>query len=520
MSDNLVPKKVVDFITGSIPLRNANRYDESLACLDEALEIAPDCLPALIYKGNLLREMARFEEAATCFERSIRSAPNKDEIGRLLISTLQEALDYYDRIAATSPENTELPLKRGNVLLRLRRYEEAIVSYDHYLSVHPEDADGWNNRGNALLELDRVQEALESYDRALEIRPHAINELYNRGNVLQQLGRFEEALVSYDRVLEQKPDMAEAVMEQSRCRLAMGECASGWLLQESRWQTDQMKGTHLASTKPVWLGERNIGGKTILLWAEQGFGDTIQFLRYVPQVVQRAGLVYLRVPEALRSLCETLKCTVPILTDEESIPPHDLHCPLMSLPIPFGTTLNSIPADVPYINADPARIANWQDLLGPRSKPRIGLVWAGRRNGNRTRDMRLESLLPLTLLNVDLINLQKEIPKEDRGALAGMPELRSLGILLSDFADTAALLENLDLVISVDTAVAHLAGALGMPVWLMLRHSGEWRWLRERADSPWYPSMRIFRQKAPGDWTGVVGEIMEQLRKSFGPTLE
>ena len=250
-------------------------------------------------------------------------------------------------------------------------------------------------------------------------------------------------------------------------------------------------------------------------------GDTIQFLRYVPLAAQKAGKVILRVPAALRSLSRTLKCSISISTPEDPLPFHDFQCPLMSLPLAFGTVLESIPAEIPYLSVDAGGVETWRRRLGEQCRPRIGLVWAGRRREprNRTRDLRLEVLRPLADLDVEMISLQKEIPEEDRATLESMPQVRSLGETLVDFADTASLIENLDLLISADTAVAHLAGALGKPVWIMLRHSGEWRWLLDRSDSPWYPSARIFRERTRGDWGGVVRDVVREL-KMFEPRRE
>ena len=419
-----------------------------------------------------------------------------------------------DRILEANPENAEALVKRGDILHHLRRYDDAVHSYNRALKIQPRDKDALNRRGNALLELNRHEEALESYDSALEIAPHNAALLFNRGNVLQQLGRLDEALENYDRALSFKPDLTEAVMEQSHCRLAMGHFQTGWRLYESRWGIGSLKRKKFNSPEPLWLGEEPLCGKTVLLWAEQGFGDTIQFLRYVPLVAQIAGPVIVRVPAALKSLTETLKCPVSIVTNVEPLPLHDFHCPLMSLPLAFGTTLESIPADIPYLSADIDQTNEWRKRLGPRDKFRIGFVWTGGRHEpvNRTRDVPLKVLLPLAELNIELISLQKEIPVEDRKVLESLPRFRCLGETLTDFADTAALIENLDIIISADTAVAHLSGALGKTVWIMLRRSGEWRWLIERSDSPWYPTARIFRQKVHGDWVGVVRDITRQLQ--------
>ena len=236
---------------------------------------------------------------------------------------------------------------------------------------------------------------------------------------------MDEALESYAQALTYKPDLAEAKMEQSHCRLAMGDYKRGFQEYESRWENSQLKPVKLKSSEPLWLGQESLAGKTILLWAEQGFGDTIQFLRYVPLVARNAGLTILRVPLPLRSLAETLDCPVSIITFADPLPPHNFNCPLMSLPLAFGTTLESVPSDVPYLSAKADQVETWRNELGPRTRLRIGLVWAGRRREpvNRTRDMGLEVFGPMTRLDVEIISLQKEIPDQDRPVLESMPEI-------------------------------------------------------------------------------------------------
>ncbi len=523
MPNPAVAQKIVGLIAKSISLRHANRHEEALACLDEAVEIDPDFFLVLKYRGIVLDELARYEEAVESFDRFLKFM-NPPDVYESRDKSLLNLMAGCDRILETNPENAEALVKRGDILHQLRRYDDAVHSYNRALKIQPRDKDALNRRGNALLELNRHEEALESYDSALEIAPHNAALLFNRGNVLQQLGRLDEALENYERASSFKPDLTEAVMEQAHCRLAMGHFQTGWrlyesrwaigLLYESRWGIGSLKRKKFNSSEPLWLGEESLCGKTVLLWAEQGFGDTIQFLRYVPLVAQIAGPVIVRVPAALQSLTETLKCPVSIVTNMEPLPLHDFHCPLLSLPLAFGTTLESIPADIPYLSADIDQANEWRKRLGPRDKLRIGIVWTGGRHEpvNRTRDVPLEALLSLAELNIEIISLQKEIPGEDRKVLESQPRFRCMGETLTDFADTAALIENLDIIISADTAVAHLAGALGKTVWIMLRRSGEWRWLMERSDSPWYPTARIFRQKVHGDWVGVVRDITRQLQ--------
>ncbi len=514
-------EKVDNLITQSVVLRRANRHDDTLACLDEAARLAPDSLSLLVLKGITLKTLTRHEEAIACFERVLARRPDLHEVQRMRHNTLLAILECHERAIHTQPDAAEAYFNRGNALQRLCRHAEAVDSYNRTLEIENAHVDAIIQRGNALIELNRHEDALACYDRALQLSPVNANTLCNRGNVLMQLNRFEEALPCYEQALARKSDLAEAAMGQSHCRLAMGDFQSGWLLYEWRWKTHQMREHKLHTDAPLWLGEEPLARKTVLIWAEQGFGDTIHFARYVPLVARHTGHVIVRAPSALRSLLETLRGgggSMTFITGEEPLPPHDFHCPLMSLPLAFGTTRDTIPVESSYLRADPKQVAKWRERLGPRGKPRIGIVWAGRQYGsiNRTRDMRLAHLTPLASVSVELISMQKQIPQADWSAAERIPCSYRVGESLTDFADTAALIANLDLVLGVDTAVAHLAGALGKPVWVMVKHSGEWRWPLGCVDSPWYPSARIFRQKIRDDWSAVVQDVTRQLKILFG----
>ena len=509
-------QKIIDLIARAISLRNEKRHEEALVCLEEAITIDPKFFPVLVEKGIILFELAKYDEAIETFDLFLKCSGNS-QVRKLRDTCLRHSLAICNRNIADGPPNTDLLLKRGDLLQRLQRFDEAVYTYNIALEIQVNSmVEVINRRGNALLSLNRPEDALESYNRALELSPRNGFLLYNRANVLHKMSRMDEALESYGQALTYKPELAEAKMERSHCRLAMGDYRRGFQEYESRWETPLLKTVRLKSPQPLWLGKEPLAGKTILLWAEQGFGDTVQFLRYVPLVAQIAGRTILRVPTLLKSLAGTLDCNISIITFEQ-LPPHDFNSPLMSLPLAFGTTLESIPSDIPYLRSRPDLVTKWRDELGARSRPRIGLVWAGRRREpiNVTRDMGLEVLTPLTLLDVELISLQKEIPDRDMTVIESMPQINRLGERLDDFEETAALIENLDLVVTVDTVVAHLAGALGKPVWIMLRRSGEWRWLLGRSDSPWYPTARIFRQKKPGDWAGVVDDVAQQLKITF-----
>jgi hypothetical protein len=383
--------------------------------------------------------------------------------------------------------------------------------------VRPDYAEALSNRGNALYELKRFEDSLASYDRALTVRPDYAEALYNRGVTLHELKRFDEALASYDCALKVRPDYADAHFNEALCRMLIGDFKRGWEKHEWRWETAQLRSGKRNFAQPLWVGSSEIAGKTVLLHAEQGIGDTIQFCRYVPHVVERGARVILAVPEELHELMSTLPAKVQIISKGDPLPDFDMHCPLLSLPLAFGTRLETIPSTTPYLAAPEGKTSAWHDRLGKPTKPRVGLVWAGNprkelSNANlidRQRSIEFDRLAPFfQVTECEFYSLQKG---EDAVLQLRESTLRQQIIDwtddLQDFSDTAALIENLDLIITVDTSVAHLAGALGKPFWLMNRYNTCWRWLLDRDDSPWYPTARLFRQDDTREWDNVIARV-------------
>ena len=433
--------------------------------------------------------------------------------GRLFqdLNRQQEALASYDRAVALRPDFAEALSNRGNVLQALERYAEAVTSYDAAVELRPEFAQALSNRGSALLKLNRYDDALASFDRAIRLRPQYSEALSNRGIVLHQLNRFEEALASFADAKSILPVNAEAHFGAAESLLLLGDFAAGWKEYEWRTQGQQLRHTRRNFAQPKWMGEREILGKTILLYAEQGLGDTIQFCRYVPLVAECGAKVVLEVQESLHELMGGLAGATQVVSSGSVLPEFDVQCPLLSLPLAFETNIESIPSAVPYLAASAERAAEWNARLGLKRRPRIGLAWSGRpQPPNRSVPLRL--LLPLLDNDATFVSLQKEIRQEDASILRERIDLLHFGDALTDFSDTAALIANLDLVISIDTSVAHLAGALAKPVWLLLPFTPDWRWLLERADSPWYPTARLFRQDDSRAWSNVIADLHDQLR--------
>jgi tetratricopeptide (TPR) repeat protein len=451
------------------------------------------------------------------------------------------ALENYDRALAVRADHADALSNRGNALLALNRCEEALASYNRALAVRPDFAEALSNRGHALERADRLDEALASYDRALAVRPDFVDALYNRGNVLKALKRYDAALASYDRAIALRPGHADAhnnrgqvlrefvrfdealasydgalalqprhVMAHCNAaalRLLRGDFARGWPDYEWRWMKQSVVLANRMFTQPLWRGEA-ITGKTILLHGEQGLGDTIQFCRYVPLVAARGARVILEVQKPLRALMNGLGAAQ-VIAKGDPLPEFDLHCPLLSLPLAFGTTMETIPSANAYLAAPVQPSTAWQARLAATPRPRIGLAWSGRAGHERDRERSIElrAFLPLLETGAAIVSVQKEVRAEDAIVLKDRGDILDVGEELGDFSDTAALMSQLDLVISVDTSVAHLAGALGKPMWILVTHVPDWRWLLEPDDSPWYPTARLFRQDATGAWDGALARV-------------
>jgi tetratricopeptide (TPR) repeat protein len=507
------------FNRGNI-LHELKQFEEALASYDRLLNLRPDYAEALFNRGNTLHELKRFEEALASYDRAIELRPDYAEAflnrGNTLheLKRFEEALTNYDRLLKLRPHYAEPLLNRGNTLYELKRFEEALASYDRLLKLRPDYAEALSNRGSTLHELKRFEEALASYDRLLKLRPDHAEALSNRGNTLQAMKQFEQALASYDRALKLRPDYAEALANEGVCRLLIGDFDRGWEKYESRWETKQLRTVKRSFVQPLWTGRDDVRGKTILLYADQGLGDTIQFCRYVPLVAERGARVILEVQRPLQELMTTLISGAQIVSRGDPLPDFDMHCPLLSLPLAFGTRLETIPSTALYQRVSPQALAHWDARLASRKhRARIGLAWSGNRanTNDHNRSIGLSSLLSFLDTNATFLSLQKDVRPDDATVLRNQSDLLHYGDELETFADTAALISTLDLVISVDTSVAHLAGALAKPVWVMLSFIPNWCWLLDREDSPWYPTVRLFRQDETRAWDSVIARVRAAL---------
>ena len=464
-----------------LALAGLKRFDEALASFERALAARADYAEALCHRGDTLRQLGR----------------------------LDEALASYDQALAARPDFAAAFSDRGNVLKAMRRFADALASYDRALALNPDFVGALSNRAVTLQALDRLDEALASCDRALALDADRVEALINRASVLQELRRFDEALATYDRAAAIAPDHAEAQTNRAFLLLLTGDFARGWPAYE--WRRKLPSWVERGFTQPEWSGE-DIAGKRLLLHAEQGFGDTIQFARYALLAAARGAQVTLAVQPPLVPLLAGLP-GVAVIPDRDPLPPFDRHCSLLSLPRAFATTLDTIPGGVPYVAAPADRIAAWAPHL-PQDGLRIGLAWSGHpaNTKDHERSIPFAHLAPLLALpGTRFVSLQKDVRTADADALERCADILDLRNDLRDFADTAAIIAQLDLVITVDTAVAHLAGAMGKPVWVLLPRVPDFRWLLDRDDSPWYPSARLFRKAGMDTWDALIARVAAEL---------
>jgi Tfp pilus assembly protein PilF len=430
--------------------------------------------------------------------------------GRALqgLGRLEDAVESYGRAIALRPDHASAYTNRGAILARLERFAEALESYDRAIALLPDHPGLHANRGNALQRLKRFDEAIAGYDTAIALKPDYPDAYNGRGIALEELGRFDEAMASFDRALELHPDYAEPSLQKAALHLRKGQFDIGWRYYEARKRRREPEGSR-GFGKPLWSGETSIAGKTILIHWEQGFGDVIQFSRYV-RLLEGVGARVLFAPQReLKTLMRGLDAEARIVDVDADALLFDCHCPLMSLPRVFRTDMETIPS-AGHLSADEEKVAFWRERLGRKTRPRVGIVWTGNVHPDRRRSIELEQFARLFDPRFEFVSLQKKVTDAERAVLDRAGVLH-LGDAFVDFSDTAAACVLMDRVVSIDTAVAHLAGALGVPVWVLLPWLADWRWLLDRDDSPWYPTMRLFRQTTRGDWDAVLRRVELEL---------
>jgi tetratricopeptide (TPR) repeat protein len=494
------------------------QLDTSVKLLCQVIELNPNRDSAFYYLGYSMCALKQFAAGVECFDKALVLNPGHaqsmcDRARALLeLGQLEEALRGFDGAIGLRPRDAQAYSYRGNALLALGRRDDAIASFDQSIAIEPSAA-AYLNRGNACQAIGAFQAAVDSYDRAIVLQEGYTMAHSNRSVSLKHLHRLDEAISSSDRATAIDPSYADAHWNRALTQLLKGDLAQGFAGYQWRWEMDNFKAIRRTFKQPQWLGTQALHGKKLLIHGEQGLGDTIQFSRYAA-MAQAAGChVLYEVEPPLFTLFQSLPGVGTLLRQGDPLPDFDYYCPVMSLPLAFRTDLATVPAASRYLAADKTKLAHWAALLGSKTSPRVGLVWSGNptHQDDHNRSIGLSMFLHKLPAGFEYVSLQKDVRESDVAASQGASNLRHFGEQLLDFSDTAALCELMDLVITVDTSVAHLSGALGVPTWVLLPHLPDWRWLLNRRDSPWYPSVRLYRQSKAQHWDDVFVAVANDL---------
>ena len=502
--------------------------EQAIENYEHSLTLDVGFIDAYINLGVALKEANQIEKAISIFEKAIELDANSQRTYFNLGNAYKQckkyelALQSYDSAIRIDDKYQEAYLNKGAVLTELQLLQQALECYAKAIELNFENALAHFNYANTLAKQFKFEEALKYYDKAIFFKKDYAEAYFNRGNIFLESGNPIKAIENYDQAIASDPEYVDALWNKSNAMLLAGEYENGWKLYEIRRRENQTVPPRTFK-QPTWLGVEPIAGKTIFVHSEQGLGDTLQFVRYAPKLTELGARVILEVQSPLYHLLNALKDISLVIKAGDKVPDFDMHCPMMSLPLAFKTTVTTIPAPVTLRIKEDKKIY-WSKKLGQSSKPRVGLVWSGGFRPdkqeiweiNGRRNLPLHHLKALSGIEVDFISLQKGEPAESefRQAVASGwdgPFIQDHVGELKDFSDTAALVMNLDLVIAVDTSTAHLAATLGKPVWLLNRFDTCWRWLLDREDSPWYPSIKIYRQPAYGDWESVMQRVKTDL---------
>jgi Tfp pilus assembly protein PilF len=534
-------------------LHQANQLRPALDSFDSALTINPALVQAHCRRADILRELGQPQDAEASYRRAIALMPGngdahaglgvvlmalrrprdalmsfdsaiklRPDFARLFsnraeaeaqLGLVSEARASHERAVQLAPQDAAVHFNQGAFLSDLKEWRQAIPSYQAAVELKPDYADAHCNLGLCLQEMGQADLAINSYTRALQVNPDLVTAFNNRGNLFRSRKQFAEALHDYRRALELEPGSIDVHYNMGQLALLQGDFAAGWLDYEWRERIEAAKAFSRRLPQPRWSGESSLHGKRIFLYAEQGLGDTIQFCRYASLVAARGAHVILEVQPGLGELLADLDGVAELQIAGSSVPQADYQCPLMSLPGAFKTTLDTIPCRVPYLHVNSKRLEQYQEMPGPRQRPRVGLVWSGnpRHTNDRARSMTLRQMIMYLPDEFEYFCLQNEIRDADRETLHSSPDITIRELPLKSFLDTAALIASLDLVISVDTSVAHLSGAMGQRTWILLPYLPDWRWMLDRTDSPWYPTATLYRQAAVNDWNGVMSAVNQDL---------
>jgi tetratricopeptide (TPR) repeat protein len=542
------------FVNLAMALQRKERFDEAIRSYDRALMLNPAQIEIWLRMAELLQRQQRFDEAIKSYDRAVTLDNERADIwyrmGEILKQQKRndEAILSFDQALKVKPDYREAANASGLLQLEAKRYEEALARFATSAEIDPDDAGAFNflsccqwpmrryddalanarkayelapenpeitkNVGLILQRFDRQEEALPWFEKALALRADFPSALDDRATTLFALRRIDEAFASIDRAVALNPESPDHRWNRSLLQLLVGNFDEGWQGREWGRKSALVSFVDRQFEQPPWFGEQPIAGKTILLHSDEGLGDTIQYSRYAAMVANLGARVILEVQAPLQALLTGLEGVSLCLPKNAELPEFDLHCPIGGLPLAFKTRLETIPASRSYLPPVPeARLSAWRDRLGAHDRPRIGLVWSGNplHTNDRNRSMSLRQMSAIFDDRARFYSLQKDPRREDRAALQERSDVIDLTEHLTDFVETAALISHLDLVVTVDTSVAHLAASLGRPTWILLPHTPDYRWLLDRDDSPWYPSMRLFRQDERRSYDSALDRVREAL---------
>ena len=504
----------------------SGQMGEAFRLMSAALKINPNAPDALINIANVLHALKRDTEALACLDKALAMRPGDLEALLQRANTLaalnrpQEAIACFDAILARDPRRADARLNRGNALATMGRHAQALTDFDAVLAQAPNHIEALYNRGTAQLDLGRPAEALADFERVLAQAQNHTRAWNNRGRALQSLNRHADASASFEKAIALEPDYADAHSNLALSLLTLGDLRRGFAEYEWRWRRAGMPDARRGNRGRLWLGEFPLGQRTILLSAEQGLGDSIQFVRYAPLLARGGAKVVLEVQPELKTLLGGIAGIESCYARGETLPACDVYCPLGSLPLALKTEPSTIPADIPYLRPDDAHLAKWRPAVEALPGKRVAIAWAGhaRHPNDRNRSLDLKLLEPLFgIEGVSFVSIQRELRDDDAALLARHANVTHLGAGLADMADTAAVIALADLTIAVDTSVVHLAGAMSRETWVLLPYAPDWRWTLTGTHSAWYPQMRLFRQPAPGDWPSVIAETRDALLRIATP---
>lgn len=510
-------------------LQTQNKHNEAIEPFIKAISLNPKYTKAYYNLGVALQNEGKINQAIEAYTKALSLNPHYVDAYNDLGNALQvqekcdEAIMAYKKALSLNPNFANAYNNLGNIFQAKGRTEEAIEVYKKALSLNPNFAETYNNFGNVLQTQGKIEQAMEVYKKALSLNPNYASAYNNLGNILQVQGKIERAIEAYKKALSLNPKDVNVYLHLSLAYLLSGNLMKGFQLYEFRWQSF-LKKSKRNFVQPLWLGKEDINARTILVYTEQGLGDTLQFCRYIEMLAKQGANVIFEVDKPLIRLLQSLQGVATLIEKGSPLPECDYHCPLLSLPYIFHTSLTSIPTQNPYIHVDQALLNHWENTLGEKRALRVGLVWSGgfRANQpelwhvNNRRNIPLSLIVKLNRPDVDFYSLQKGDPAESEFKECAHELWKGHNLFnymdnVTDFADTAGLISHLDLVISVDTSTAHLAAAMGKPVWLLNRFDSCWRWMLHREDSPWYPTLILFRQPFFGDWEGVIQNVRNRL---------